>query len=77
MNTFPAAAPSVSFDDLGPGTKYRVEFDDCCAKGHFDATFVGYRYGTEENDRDEKYAALFDIGEIGPSWGQLEFTVLP
>jgi hypothetical protein len=71
---------NIGFDELVAGIRYRVTINDCCAEGHFVGTFVGYDLNREPEDDDvegEHDTAHFDTGVIGPSWGQLTFTVLP
>jgi hypothetical protein len=36
-------------DDLVVGQSYRVEWDDCCAKGHFVARLIEKRYDVTES----------------------------
>jgi hypothetical protein len=51
---------------LEPGTKYKVTFSDCCIEGHVVGTFQ--EWITDEDGDPE--GARFDVGEIGPMWGQ-------
>lgn len=55
---------------LNPGTRYTLELDDCCVKGELSAVFLRYELD-EDGDPDQ---AVFDIGTIGPMWGQWEAT---
>ena len=59
----------VAFGDLETGTAYRVHLSDCCIEGYFDGTFEAYEYD-DEGDPDR---ARFDVGVIGPYWGQFSF----
>jgi hypothetical protein len=52
--------------DIGamtPGRRYRIEFQDCCVSGHFEATFRNY-----DSDEDP-YEAFFDTATIDSLWG--------
>jgi hypothetical protein len=52
---------------LTPGVRYRVELDDCCIKGWFEATFV--RLDLNPDDPDLIEAAVFDRARIEQDWG--------
>lgn len=53
-------------DELIPDRRYRVKFDDCCAKGFFISIFRGYS--------DDGDTAHFDDAVIElVSWGNYEF----
>jgi hypothetical protein len=56
---------------LVPGTRYRLDLDDCCVQGSLVATFSYYNLD-EDGDPEE---AVFDIGTMGPMWGQWTATV--
>lgn len=56
----------VDVTKLVPGTRYRIELDDCCIEGEVTGVFSYYDLD-EGGDPD---AAVFDFGRIGPMWGQ-------
>lgn len=65
----------IKVGDLVVGQRYRVEFDDCCAVGWFEAAFVEVRFMEPDGDGDSDVdTVLFDAGEIGPGWGQWKIT---
>jgi hypothetical protein len=51
-----------------PGTKYRVTFDDCCAKGFFEDVFVRYESASDDPDPDYN-EAVFRNAHIVQLWG--------
>jgi len=57
-------------DKLVPGTRYRLDLEDCCVQGTLVATFSYYKLD-EDGDPHE---AVFDIGTMGPMWGQWTAT---
>lgn len=57
---------------LVPGVRYALELEDCCIQGNLSAVFLRY-----ELDEGEPYKAVFDIGTIGPMWGQWTAVVAP
>lgn len=67
-----------NWEDLKPGHRYRVEFEDCCVQGEFTATFVEMKLDDEgdEGDEGEPWAAIFDTARITNSWGPWTFTEL-
>lgn len=56
------------------GKRYTVTMDDCCIEGRFVGTYLGVRYTPDNPARpdvlDFADRAVFDVGEIGPDWGQ-------
>jgi hypothetical protein len=48
-----------------------LDLDDCCVQGDLVATFSYYNLD-EDGDPEE---AVFDIGTMGPMWGQWTATV--
>jgi hypothetical protein len=64
-------------DQLEPGRRYRVEFDDCCVQGHFVGRFIEIRYVPDSPTDPTPFpdALVFDTGELGPvDWGQWTVT---
>jgi hypothetical protein len=57
--------------ELIPGARYRVELDDCCVKGWFEATFEKLEVNPEDPDLIE--AAVFDRARIEQDWGPYAF----
>jgi len=53
---------------LTPGVRYRITLDDCCIQATLTGVFERFILD-EDGDPDE---AVFDIGTIGPMWGQWE-----
>lgn len=54
-------------DQMIPGKRYLISLSDCCIRGDLIGTFL--RWNEEGGEKDE---AVFDIGTIGPMWGQWE-----
>jgi hypothetical protein len=64
--------PELNWNTLVPGTKYRVEFADCCAVGFFEDTFVEKEVEDDEDD-DSVNALLFEHARIEQNWGPYRF----
>jgi hypothetical protein len=61
------------WSELTPGVRYRVELDDCCVKGWFEATFQKLEVDSDDPDLIE--AAVFDCARIEQDWGPYAFCV--
>lgn len=65
--------------ELVVGKRYAVTMEDCCVEGQFVGTYQGVRYTANDPKRhpdvlDFPDKAVFDVGEIGPDWGQWTVT---
>lgn len=51
---------------LAVGKRYRVKFDDCCVRGHFDSVFVGYQLTPNKAGDPPNFPTqlVFSDGEI-------------
>jgi hypothetical protein len=61
------------WSELTPGVRYRVELDDCCVKGWFEAIFVRLELNPDDPDLIE--AAVFDRARIEQDWGPYAICV--
>lgn len=60
-------------NELKPNVKYNLTLDDCCIQGTLVATFLRY----ELDEDGDPHAAVFDIGTLGPTWGQWSASEVP
>lgn len=62
------------------GKRYRIILDDCCIEGHVEGVFIRYKlddfYDDNKEDQTAYADAIFDIGVIGPMWGQWTVELL-
>jgi hypothetical protein len=79
-------AEKRSKETMQPGVRYQITFEDSRVSGKFIGVFQGWDYPLGESEVDEEHPsplfkpveeaiAVFDIGRIGPLWG--EWTVEP
>jgi len=57
-------------EDLIPGKRYEITLEDCCIQGTLFGTFLHPNAFQDEDGFIYDWEYHFDIGVLGPCWGQ-------